>query len=63
MQLLPAGRAVPEQVQEDLGAGLSGADDGDVPGGAQALAVVEVVGGVDDGYAGRVHQGFEGSGT
>ena len=63
VQPLAAGGAVAEQVEEDLGAGLSGADDGDVPGGEERLAVVEVVGGVDDGDGGRVDEGASGSGT
>jgi hypothetical protein len=49
VELFAAGGAVAEEVEEDFGAGLSGADDGDVAGGAEGVAVVEVVGGVDDG--------------
>ena len=47
-----AGGAGPQQVEEDLGAGLSGADDRDVLGVEEPFAVVEVVGGVDDGDGG-----------
>lgn len=56
------GGAVAEQVEEDLGAGLSRADDGDVVGGEEGLAVGEVVAGVDDGHAGGLDEGFEGLG-
>ncbi len=55
--------AVAEQVEEDLGAGLARADDGDVLGGEQRVAVGEVVGGVDDGDAGASTRGLSGSGT
>ena len=51
-----------EQVEEDFGARLAGADDGDVVGGEESFAVVEVVGGVDDGDGGGVGEGFEGFG-
>lgn len=46
-EALAAGRPGPQQVEEDLGAGLAGTDDGDVVGGEQPLAVVEVVRRVD----------------
>ncbi len=52
-----------EEVEEDLGAGLAGADDGDVAGGEEAVAVAEVVGGVEYGDAFGFGEGFEGSGT
>lgn len=48
-----------QQVEEDLGAGLAGADDGDVLGFEDAFAVGEVVGGVDDGDGGGVGEEFE----
>lgn len=62
MELFAAGGAGAEEVEEDLGAGLSGADDGDVFGVEELLAVVEVVGGVDDGDGACVGEGFEGFG-
>lgn len=62
VEAFATGGAVAEQVEEDLGAGLSRADDGDVVGGEQGLAVGEVVGGVDDGHAGGLDEGFEGFG-
>ncbi|BFO20645.1 hypothetical protein SHKM778_70330 [Streptomyces sp. KM77-8] len=52
-----AGGAVAEQVEEDLGTGLSGADDGDVAGGEEPVAVGEVVVGVDHGGARGVGEG------
>ncbi len=57
-----AGGAGAEEVEEDLGAGLAGADDGDVVGGEEPFAVVEVVGGVDDGDAGGCRRGGGGVG-
>lgn len=62
VQAFAAGGAVAQQVEEDLGAGLSEADDGDVFGGGEGLAVGEVVGGVDDGHAGGFDEGLEGFG-
>ena len=58
---MPAGRCA-EQVEEDLGAGLSRADDGDVVGGEERVAVGEVVGGVDDGDGGGFDERLEGFG-
>lgn len=52
VEFLVSRGAVAEQVEEDLGAGLARADDGDVLGGEKRFAVGEVVGGVDDGDAG-----------
>ncbi len=63
MDALGSGGAGAQEVEEDLGAGLAGADDGDVSGGEEGLAVGEVVGGVDDGDAGGVGEGLRGSGT
>lgn len=57
VELFVAGGAVAQEVEEDFGAGLSGADDGDVAGGEEGVAVGEVVGGVDDGDAGGVGEG------
>ena len=57
----PAGRCA-QQVEEDLGAGLAGADDGDVVGAEEPFAVFEVVGGVDDGDGGGVGEGAQGFG-
>lgn len=51
-----------EEVEEDFGAGLSCADDGDVVCGDEAFAVVEVLGGVDDGDGGCFGEWFEGFG-
>ncbi len=51
--------AVAEQVEEDLGARLAGADDGDMSGGEEGVAVPEVVGGVDDGDGGGFDEGSE----
>ncbi len=62
MELFAACGAGAEQVEEDFGAGLARADDGDVVGGEQAFAVVEVVGGVQDGDGGGVGEGAEGFG-
>lgn len=59
VELFAAGGPVAEQVEEDLRAGLAGADDGDVSGGEECVAVGEVVGGVEDGYAGGVGEGSE----
>ncbi|KNB52634.1 hypothetical protein AC230_08210 [Streptomyces caatingaensis] len=63
VEALAAGRAVAEEVEEDLGAGLAGSDDGDVVGGEEVGAVVEVVGGVVDGDAVGLGEGRRGSGT
>lgn len=59
VQPLASGGAVAEQVEEDLRAGLAGADDGDVSGGQERVAVAEVVGGVDDGDRGVLDEGSE----
>lgn len=57
MEAFAAYGAVAQEVEEDLGSGLAGADDGDVVGGEEGVAVVEVVAGVQDGDAGGVGQG------
>lgn len=57
VDLLGAVGAGAEEVEEDLGAGLAGSDDGDVFGVQEFLAVVEVVGGVDDGEGRGVGEG------
>lgn len=63
VQSFPAGGPVAQQVEEDLGSGLSRADDGDVSGGQEAVALVEVVRGVDDGTLTASTSGLRGSGT
>lgn len=62
MEAFTAGGAGAELVEEDFGARLAGADDGEVVGGEQPFAVVEVVGGVDDGDGGGVGEGRSGTG-
>lgn len=62
MDLLDAAGAGAEEVEENFGARLAGADDGDVVGLQEFFAVVEVVGGVDDGDAGGFCEGAQGFG-
>lgn len=62
VDLLGAFGAGAQEVEEDLGAGLAGADDGDVVGGEEPFAVAEVVGGVEYGDGFGFGEGFEGFG-
>jgi hypothetical protein len=59
VELLGSGGPGAQQVEEDLGAGLARADDGDVFGGEEPVAVFEVVGGVDDRDSGCVGEGAQ----